>query len=539
VDDALDDHKEQNADEIAPHINVGPWSDTYLPHSSDPGVFMSHNPFEDSPEDRLAELQKRAASTDLTARADALEELAHYYFEDEDTSPRDTMPYVLAALEFSQSQGRDREVGILRYLLSSLHYTLDEYDFAHAEGLEALRIAREQLCTVYMTDVTAMLARIERRNGNLALALDYFAMAHESAMESRLEFWPAFGSLISSAQILGQLEMFNEALEKVEAAYDYAEQTRISLAMVDALNEKAWLLYRLGATDELPELMERIEANLERVKQPWSNEFFAINQCALDLAVNPNPTIIVRLDGLREAARERWNGGAAVALINYLRAEYFATTGDVDQAIKILRQVEILNETETLIRFTPHHLHFKAAQIAIGDARLEQGAELLRKAIDSYPERDDQARLGELRLWLAELELQAGLTTAALDDLQAVPRDAWQPNEAGWMRQSRLLAKTLGSLERHTESLMVANEVLSAVYGSEQDTATQRLAAEMHELKARNLSAIGDSERARSEFEQARDAYAGADDYDSMARVAKALKSTAPEVPSAPLEELL
>lgn len=500
---------------------------------------MSHNPFEENPEERLAELQLKAASADLTARADALEELASYYYDDEDTSPRDTMPYVLAALEFSQSQGRDREVGILRYLLASLHYTLDEHELAHAEGLEALRIAREQLCTVYMTDITAMLARIERRNGNLALALDYFAMAHESAMESRLEFWQAFGSLISSAQILGQLEMFDSALEKVDAAYAYAEETRINLAMVDALNEKAWLLYRLGAVDELPALLERIEANLERVKQPWSNEFFAINQCAYDLAVNPNPTVLARLDGLRDAARDRWNGGAAVALVNYLRAEYFAGAGDVDQALKILRQVEILNETETLIRFSPHHLQLKATQIAVSDGRLEQGVELLRKAIASYPERDDLARLGELRLWLAELELQAGKATDALDDLQAVPRDAWQPNEASWMRQSRLLAKTLGSLERHTESLMVANEVLSAVYGSEQNPATQRLAAEMHELKARNLSAIGDAERARSEFEQARDAYAGADDYDSMARVAKALKPVAPQAQAEGLDGLL
>ncbi len=487
---------------------------------------MSQNPDDEDPQSSLAALQIKAASTDLNVRAEALEEIAGHYFYDEATTPRETMPYVAAAIEFSTSQGREREVGLLRYMLSSLHYMLDEYELAQAEGLESLRIARAHLSTLFVTDITAMLGRIERRNGNLALALDYFAMAHESAMENGLEFWPAFGSLISSAQILGQLEMFDAAIEKVDAAYAYAEQSRINVAMVDALNEKALLLYRLGATDEMPELLERIEAQLERVKQPWSNEFFAINQCAFELATNPNPGTIVRLDGLREAARERWNAGAAVALINYLRAQYYASEGDVDQALKLLRQVQILNETETLVRFSDHHLELTSAQLAVSDGRLEQGAELLRKAIDSYPERDDMARLGELRIWLAELELQSGQTTAALDDLQSVPRDAWQPNEASWMRQSRLLAKTLGSLQRHTESLMVANEILAAVYGSEQDVAHQSIAAEMHELKARSLEAIGEAERARGEYEQARDAYAGADDYDSMARVAKALKST-------------
>ena len=499
---------------------------------------MSHDSFGDENiEAKILQLQQKAASRELSERADALEELASLKFEQPDVTPRDTMPYVSAALELALQLERHPEVVELRYMLASLHSMVEETELAQAEAVEALRLGHEHFVAAHRSELTKMLARIERRNGNLALALDYLAQSFEAAEDNGLEFWTAFGALMNSSHILGQMDLLDEALEKTEQAYAYALKTQISPAIADALNEKAWLLFRLGAADELPDVLERLEAHVDTISQPWTRDFAEINACAFEIMSDPTPVTLGRLDALHASARERWNGPATVAMVQYLRAQYFAATGDTEEALKLLRKVNILRESDVISRFSAYHLHLTGAHMAVADGRFDQAVDLLRQAIDSCPIGDDGTSVNELRVWLAELELQSGQAAAALGDLEAVPRDAWQPTEASWMRQSRLLAKTLGSLQRHTETLMVANEILSAVYGSEGDQQTKHIAAEMHELKARSLAALGEGERSRSEFEQARDAYAGADDFASMARVAKALSSGQPMVESRESEE--
>jgi tetratricopeptide (TPR) repeat protein len=341
---------------------------------------MSYLP-EDDNEARLAELRVQAARSDLTARAEAIEEMAFIHFQDDGVAPREKLPYIMAAIDLARSLGRERELGILSNMASDVYERLTEHEQAIEYALEALRIAREHMTSLYLTEVTSRLARLERRRGNFVLALDFYAQAHEAALDSGNDYFAGFAALLYSSQILGSMDLFDQAVDKADEAFHYARTHWNSACMSDALNEKAWCLYRLGSIDEMVEVLEEAAAHLESVLSPWSHEFLAINECAYELETKPSEATLQRLDALREVARERWNGNASVAVINYLRAQYFAKVGEIDESLKLLRKIDLLRGSDYVHRFSAYTIQMQSVQFALSDGRHEQAAEFLRNAM--------------------------------------------------------------------------------------------------------------------------------------------------------------
>ena len=348
------------------------------------------------------------------------------------------------------------------------------------------------------------LASISRRQQNDLQAIEYLTEAIEEAKQTAPDSMQLFGFYMQVVRSYDALKMFAEADKCLDEAYEIAVKFNHVRPMVDAYLEKAWLRLRNNQLEELPQIFEKLEACLDLAVHPFAQEFMDVLLLAYQTRTNPTVETIKGLEALREIGRDRADAGM-LGLVNIERARFHLAVGNFEEARKILRKLEVTAPENFSRRYSIHEVNLLTAEAYERDGDWLTAIEYVKKALDSSAIVPVLGETEELRLRLGELHIQTGSYSLALTELEGLPLDTWSPEEEGWIRQVFALARAYEASDRHTESLVMANQLLCKIepdgskvlpeFDFPENLDAYWISAQLHELKCQALQALGEIER--------------------------------------------
>lgn len=485
-------------------------------------------------EARLAELERIICADDPAARADALVEKAQLLHAEGESEYPAVIAHLEAAIELNETLDRPREQVFPNWFLGDVLSTQRKTEEAKACYHRAIAAARASAISHdAIPACLTSLATMARRECNDLLAIEYLKEAIEASADS-IARMPVFSMYMQMQRSQVALNLFEEADKALDAAYEIASDNSVVRAMVDAQLEKVWIRLKQNRLDEVPELLELLEAGLEMAKHPFAQEFMDVLVLAYQTRTNPTVETIKGLDALREIGRERADGGM-MGLVNIERARFFLAVENFAEARKVLRKLEVTAPQNLSRRFTLHEVHLLTAEAYEREGDWQNAAEYVSKAIETSKLVPIQREAEELMLRRAELQLQAGSFAFALAELESLPLDVWHPEEEAWIRHTFALARAYEALERHAESIEMANRLLCKLepngtavapeFDFPENLDAYWISAQLHELKCQALQGLGETATAASEAERAKYVYETTEDYESMARMNRVIKS--------------
>ena len=489
----------------------------------------------DDNEARIAELDRIIAADDLPARADALVEKAQLMHAEDSPDFALLMAHLQAAIDLNLELAREAELVFPYWMLGDVYVAKKDDEAARAAYLECLKYARLTSAAHFvLPSCLSALATIARRGRNELQAIEYLTESIDELRESSPGSMQLFNQLMQIERSYEALNMFTEAEACLDEAYQIAVSMNHIRPMNDAYLEKIWLRIRSNRLDEIPQLLEKLEAQLEMATHPFAQGFFDILVLSHQIRTNPTVETIKGLDSLREIGRERGDAGM-LGLVNIERARFFIAVGNYAEARKVLRKLEITAPENLSRRFSLHEVHLLTAEAFEREGQWLPAIEYVQKAIETSSIVPVEGEADQLKLRLGELYLQSGSTAMALAELESLSLDTWQPEQEGWIRQTFALARAYEASDRHTESLFMANQLLckiepdgSAVmpeFDFPANLDANWLSAQLHELKFQALQALGEVETAASEAERAKAVYERNEDFESMVRISREIKA--------------
>ncbi len=487
-------------------------------------------------EARLAELDRTIAANDLSARADALVEKAQILHSEGESEYPAVIAHLEAAIDINSQLERSREQVFPHWLLGDVYVAKKNDEAAREAYLAAVRHARDASAA---HDALPMcfsnLASISRRQQNDLEAIEYLTVAIEEAKQLTPGSMQLFGLYMQIVRSYDALNMFAEADECLDEAYEIAVKFNHVRPMVDAYLEKAWLRLKNNQLDELPQIFEKLEACLDLAVHPFAQEFMDVLLLAYQTRTNPTLDTIKGLEALRDIGRDRADA-AMLGLVNIERARFHLAVGNFEEARKVLRKLEVTAPENFSRRYSLHEVHLLTAEAYEREGDWLSAIDYVKKALETSTRVPVLGETDQLRLRLGELHIQAGSYSLALAELEALPLDTWQSEEEGWIRQVFALARAYEASERHTESLVMANQLLCKIepdgskvlpeFDFPENLDAYWISAQLHELKCQALQALGEIEPAAREAEKAKSVYETTEDFESMARTTRAIKST-------------
>ena len=295
------------------------------------------------PIDEKKLLERRIAGTDLSDRADALEEMADYLEVNEPEADRG--PYLMAAIDLNLQLGRERTVAELcislgDYEMSRKHQ--GEALEAYLQGVEVGKAGFLESPTVRaMLDV----ARVYRDRNDYANALIWLNSAYELAIESNLKGLAANAKAMESRVLQMQGEYRIAYASAVEAHNLVCENSDGAIAAIDTLTNQAWIgVFAPNLKVDVDELLDEADALAEQVFQPHTAEFITILRLLSRIAKGqPDASVEAGLQSLLNDTRQR-NDATASSVVHFGLAWYAAATGSHELALSRLHKFMIVDD---------------------------------------------------------------------------------------------------------------------------------------------------------------------------------------------------
>lgn len=485
--------------------------------------------------DEVKRVEALIASKDLATRADGLTEMIRLYRGIFSKPAADAVPYILAAIDLNEELDRKVELSENYWQLGDVLEDQGKTDEA-IEALEkSIALAEESLTEGSVPMVAGALGRIY---GNIADYKNASAWYERSfwGFDAQMRRGQAAQAAMQASRAFYALRDFAHGIEFAKHAFALFQQSSMNnsnMAMVDALNQEAWGLSFNGEQDfeRLHEVLNLSASINDLIDHKFGDEVNTIlsAKLAVDTGMH-NPTTIEKLDALLARTRER-NDATGSATMNYFRAYYFNAVGRTFEAIGILKALltvkDVLDpriETDWILE-----LLLEVEQKA---GRNADAAKTATQAAAEFASRGQSSMEAEYLQVAGECWLAAGEPVKAIAELEKVHVMRAAKNVIEDLPADSALARAYVQTGRHTEALVLANELLErldaipeAMPGTAEAVCPPEALAQLHEIKLDALLALGDADHAEAEARFCKQAYESIEDFAAVTRMHQTLSS--------------
>lgn len=434
---------------------------------------VSHHDDED---EELNELEERdwhlVRGDNLELRAEALLCLSRRKGQDF-TKQDEALAFAESAIEIYRELGDRKEVSAALWAKADPLYALQRFAEARDACVEAAEISAELLDEARAGKMFYNAGGCAFNLNDYEVGFKYFQKA-SIFYKSLSDANEAGRSLSWAAKCLAAQEKFDEAIPLyLEAiALFESEGAMLKLADCSRLIGKAYI--GTGQLDLAEKALDRAEACLEFTINDDTPQKLKFAQGLLAAAQSDHISAIDIFQELFDAAK-------AIGLVEYTTANAFEraksemSIGLYDKAAKTFRQLALtLKGTKSPITVLDALLQLLTTYQLAGSVTDQ---ELVLNELFGMSEVTENPELNnKLTLHLGILLTGTSEGKRALCILEGLPRSSFAIGTESWIEHSIALMESYESMGRVTESLFLANDLLSVPIVSQQETIVERIA---------------------------------------------------------------